>query len=170
MPICKKCNNQFPNRVTHQGKQYLLKNRSYCLDCSPIGEREGYNLRKQNTRLGHEHKHCPICNRQFKWTKNNVCSSCRTTYTRHKKRQNAIASLGGKCIICHVDDPDLLLFHHKDPSNKKFNLSTQWHSINQEQLYDEINKCELLCHNCHIKLHREEYKQTTQKIEQYYSH
>ncbi len=41
---CRKCNNQFPsNRNTHS--------RSYCLDCSPPGSGNGYDLRHEETEI-----------------------------------------------------------------------------------------------------------------------
>ena len=42
-------------------KYQSLTGRTYCLDCSPFGSRNGYKLRKENTRQGKDEKQCPIC-------------------------------------------------------------------------------------------------------------
>ena len=54
------------------------------------------------------------------------------------------------CKDCGEKDPVVLSLHHK--SNKKFNVADRVGG-NQQQLADEINKCEILCHNCHAKRH-----------------
>ena len=61
---------------------------------------------------------------------------------QHKKRWG--------CDDCGEKDPVVLSLHHK--SNKKFNVADRVGG-NQRQLTDEVNKCEILCHNCHAKRH-----------------
>jgi len=38
MPICAKCNIQFPNAIYVEGKRKTLHKRKYCLECSPAGD------------------------------------------------------------------------------------------------------------------------------------
>ena len=46
-----------------------------------------------------------------------------------------------------------LEFHHKDPNAKEFILSNvKSHKFN-ETIILELNKCMLLCANCHRELH-----------------
>lgn len=57
--------------------------------------------------------------------------------------------MGTECLFCGGDDD--LVWHHKNPLNKKFNVtSTQ----SYKQLYEELEKCWCLCNECHIKLHQ----------------
>jgi len=62
--------------------------------------------------------------------------------------------LGGKCTRCGNDDISVLEFHHKKDSNKKFDIggkiNKSWYIIKKE-----IDKCILLCANCHLKEHRQ---------------
>lgn len=55
------------------------------------------------------------------------------------------------CAECgYHDHPAALDFHHLDPSQKRFNigsLATGGHRI--ERLMAEIEKCSVLCANCH---------------------
>ena len=58
--------------------------------------------------------------------------------------------LGGKCKICGEKNPFVLSFHHiKD---KEFGIC-QKKTSNLESISKEIDKCELLCNNCHIEKH-----------------
>ena len=42
MKKCKKCGNEFKSYVYIDGKHCSLTGRSYCLDCSPFGKKNGY--------------------------------------------------------------------------------------------------------------------------------
>jgi hypothetical protein len=59
-----------------------------------------------------------------------------------------------KCMNCPENHPACLVFHHKDPSQKDGEIgmavSKGW---SMEKLLEEISKCEVLCANCHMKLH-----------------
>ncbi len=61
-----------------------------------------------------------------------------------------------KCEICGENHPATLDFHHKEPDQKEFIVSKticrwSWSSVKKE-----IDKCIVLCSNCHRKLHYEE--------------
>ena len=70
-----------------------------------------------------------------------------------RRKQDAITYKGGKCFICgYKNCPDVLEFHHLDPSCKdvdwkKLRLRS-WSSITSE-----LDKCILLCANCHREEH-----------------
>ena len=59
-----------------------------------------------------------------------------------------------KCILCNENHIATLHFHHLDPSTKEIDLSTAvrlgW---SKDKLEKEINKCVVLCANCHAKEH-----------------
>jgi len=50
-----------------------------------------------------------------------------------------------------------LQFHHRDPSQKEFNIcqkmTVKFTMDNRNAMFDEIAKCDVLCSNCHIELH-----------------
>lgn len=75
---------------------------------------------------------------------------------RKKIRLQAIAHTGGKCIICgYCKYPGVLEFHHRNPSQKDFNVSKKGHCRSWERVRKEIEKCDLLCANCHREIHVE---------------
>ena len=46
MKVCLKCNEQFPAYAMVDGKQKQLTSRTYCLKCSPFGNRNTKRLHK----------------------------------------------------------------------------------------------------------------------------
>lgn len=63
-----------------------------------------------------------------------------------------------KCSRCPENHPACLEFHHKDSTKKEIEVtkavfSNRW-SI--KRILEEIEKCEVLCCNCHRKLHYNE--------------
>jgi len=156
MNICRKCGSEFKNRVKIKGSIKVLNRRKYCLDCSPFGKRNTKRLhlpqRNKNSK-----KQCTQCGKEFKWNKNNVCWTCRSYNRRKQNRNKAITHLGAKCGDCGLEDKDVLTFHHISQDSKYDNLSSLWHR-KWSVIEKEINKCKILCANCHMKLHRKENK------------
>ena len=61
--------------------------------------------------------------------------------------------IGGKCSICGYNKYyGALEFHHLDP-NIKENGKQAITNIKKEFLYEELDKCVLLCSNCHREVH-----------------
>lgn len=58
------------------------------------------------------------------------------------------------CYKCGESDPVCLHFHHRNPDEKTKGISRMGQSITGwEKLKAEIAKCDVLCANCHLKLH-----------------
>lgn len=57
------------------------------------------------------------------------------------------------CSICGETHPATLDFHHRNPNEKEINISNAARSYGEERLKKEIDKCDVLCSNCHRKLH-----------------
>ena len=64
---------------------------------------------------------------------------------RECHRQWALKHLGGKCNLCGT--PEDLEFDHKDGS--KIDNVTRMLTYSMERLRKEVDKCQLLCHECH---------------------
>lgn len=70
------------------------------------------------------------------------------------------------CDICGYNESNKSLhFHHKNPNNKNFvvsqgYISKRLKSVNdiEKELIDELNKCDLICANCHFDLHFDKEK------------
>jgi hypothetical protein len=70
-------------------------------------------------------------------------------------RRKALDFLGGKCSVCgYYKCYSALDFHHKEPELKEFDWKhLQRHSW--KTIEEELNKCVLLCSNCHRELHND---------------
>lgn len=82
-----------------------------------------------------------------RWNRRNAA------YQRRKAlRERAIQHLGGSCRICGYNKcASAFDFHHVDPMGKDFTISaalTSW-----ERILPELEKCVLLCSNCHREVH-----------------
>lgn len=76
------------------------------------------------------------------------------TKRRKKLRLMAREYKGGKCMICNYDRClEALDFHHLDPSKKGFGLSEKGITRSWEKIRVEIDKCILICANCHREIH-----------------
>lgn len=72
---------------------------------------------------------------------------------RNRQKQKAVTYLGGKCNRCGYNKSLAALdFHHKDP-NKKDWMPSRLMSYKWDIIKDELDKCELVCANCHRELH-----------------
>ena len=62
-----------------------------------------------------------------------------------------------KCEKCgwnkHIE---ILQFHHINPKNKSFALNRNNLNRSIKSINNEMNKCELLCPNCHLWLHNKQ--------------
>lgn len=64
-----------------------------------------------------------------------------------------------KCMRCSESDPACLDFHHIDPKTKEYMISGMV-CASKKRILEEIAKCEVLCANCHRKLHHGAEKST----------
>jgi len=65
------------------------------------------------------------------------------------------------CIECGESHPACLQFHHRNREEKNFTISNVAgrQDVSLKRLMQEIEKCEVLCVNCHAKRHwREKYE------------
>lgn len=68
-----------------------------------------------------------------------------------KAKQTLVDLLGGECRCCgYKKSLRALEFHHIDPTKKEIRISStgKW-----EKLIKEIEKCVLVCSNCHKEIH-----------------
>lgn len=97
----------------------------------------------------HRHKHeCRARNKltlQYRMDKN--------TESRRLKKQQAAQYLGGKCEVCGYNKCiSALEFHHKNGDEKDVSISALTNRT-WNKLQKELDKCQLLCANCHRELH-----------------
>jgi hypothetical protein len=60
------------------------------------------------------------------------------------------------CSQCGIKDASCLDFHHIDPKAKNFNIGNKASVISLAKLQKEVAKCDVICRNCHSRLHAAE--------------
>lgn len=114
-------------------------------------------------------KECLICGKEFETLprggNRKYCFECSPsstgraaaiTFIRHSIKRELVRYKGDKCEICGYNNCiGALQFHHLDSSQKDFELSVKYNNGNfdMKSLYKEVDKCQLLCANCHAEKH-----------------
>ena len=76
------------------------------------------------------------------------------TYQRKlQRKKDLVAYKGGVCMRCGFNKfVEALCFHHRNPSLKKFTINQNYNRA-WIKLLEEVDKCDLLCLNCHAEIH-----------------
>ncbi len=61
-----------------------------------------------------------------------------------------------RCESCGESRYWVLDFHHKNPKEKDIEVSLVVRQCNKQKLLDEIEKCMVVCSNCHRDIHYQE--------------
>lgn len=81
------------------------------------------------------------------------CAASRTTNAQQSLKQRMVDYAGGCCTICGYNGYiGALEFHHIKPSTKSFEINSRTKKT-WEAILAEIEKCILLCSNCHKEVH-----------------
>lgn len=129
MKVCSRCKEnkteaEFKkNRTKPDGLQII------CSDCSKELNKIWYNKNKKNRLL----KINQYRNKTINWLK-----EYKSTLT---------------CSKCPENHPSCLEFHHIDPNSKLGNISEEVRNWSIDRLKTELQKCIVLCANCHRKEH-----------------
>lgn len=109
-------------------------------------------------------KDCPRCNTyklidEFyvrsdrKGVTHSYCKGCVNIQTKERQRNlkiQAVSYKGGCCSDCGGVFPMACYdFHHEDPNEKDFAISKVKSPKWSEVIVNELDKCTLLCANCH---------------------
>jgi len=71
---------------------------------------------------------------------------------RKRTKQKLVEYKGGECEICGYSKCiEALHFHHKNENEKDFSIAGK--SLSFERLKEEVDKCVLVCSNCHSEIH-----------------
>lgn len=82
------------------------------------------------------------------------CDSKRNGKKQRTFKQRCVDEVGGKCSVCGYDAyVGALEFHHIDPRQKLFGINSRTVNKKWDAVLAEIDKCILLCSNCHKEVH-----------------
>ena len=176
-----RCDSQAPSK---SGKTYW---NCSCIKCGMTKVIQGSHLTSGATKTCgcecqldgittmNQKKICEICGKEFTiinhgWVRkfcyecspkidDNCTNAQQITIKRRALKEMLIQYKGGKCERCGYNKCNRALeFHHLDPTKKDFGVS-QNINRNINDLKAEVDKCILLCSNCHAEVHQELYEQ-----------
>lgn len=106
---------------------------------------------------------CECCNKQLPNGRRKKCGTCNTAIRRLRLKSKCVNYKGGECVHCKLRSENLSVydFHHLDPNEKDFDLTiTIIGTMSWDAIKVELDKCILLCSNCHRIEHSkfEKYK------------
>ena len=82
------------------------------------------------------------------------CQSEAVKRRRNKLKEMAVEYKGSCCNKCGYNKSITALeFHHLDPSEKDFGISNKGETRSWERIKKELDKCVILCANCHREEH-----------------
>lgn len=170
MKKCLKCQKSFGNRAVINGAVKNLQNRKYCLECSSWGNHNTKKIHLHQYSSCLENFFCPRCNqvlsnKDFYYSKGGkrqgYCKACihKKTLERQKIfKKKCIEYKGGSCALCGYNRCiNALEFHHRDASQKEFSISNVNNRAFSDKIKKELDKCDMLCSNCHREVHSMEH-------------
>ena len=96
--------------------------------------------------------YCKVCQKKY-YFNNRKNIRLQQREQRKQMKAKAIEYLGGQCQCCGFKKAlSVLQFHHRDPTEKE----AMWNTIKnwpEEKRKKELDKCDLLCANCHNAFH-----------------
>jgi hypothetical protein len=126
--ICCDCKKELPFTSFNINKEKKDGLQYSCRECRKIYNKIHYKQNKEKYK-----------NQVIQYRKNNK--------ERYQKYKSTL-----KCNQCNEKHPSCLQFHHKD-NNKEYTIASIARCCSVEKLQIEIDKCIVLCANCHAKLH-----------------
>lgn len=171
--VCSGCDQEKPHYWIIDKRRKITKGyvSSHCRECKAVRERR--RRKHKAIRKPPERFQCRLCNyialhdwiADIRNTEGGYyrahCQECQRTKTADAWWQikcAAVEYLGGKCVDCGLKDSCMGVydFHHRNPSQKSYSIGDLFKGKSARQLDDikpELDKCDLLCANCHRRRH-----------------
>lgn len=148
--ICNVCKE---NKIIAEYSFLKIKNKydKICKKCKSKYTLKWFNKNKDKAHLRNKEYH--------KLNKDKIKQ--RHTIRIEKNKLDFINYKGGKCKICGYNKCVASLeFHHINPDDKDNKLMKQISTRSLEIAKVELDKCDLLCSNCHREIHYLMHKRT----------
>lgn len=150
------CIHELTHLPTHARGPIMSKR---CAHCGKLKPESAFNWR--NRSKGWKWGTCKTCQsaQRKQWYENNkerhkhnVKQNRRETV--RQTRQFVLDYLQSHpCELCGESDPAVLEFHHRDPADKRTRVSAMINTgYSVDKVREEIEKCQVLCANCHRKV------------------
>lgn len=130
-----------------------------CCKCHIVQTFDKFARQKNNKDRTGYNSYCKECYKLLrrKYYLNNREAALNRATNQQKRKRYELQLLKSKleCKICGQSDPRILDFHHIDPKDKSNSVRHFWYLHGKVAAAKEMEKCEMLCANCHRKHHLE---------------
>lgn len=133
MITCTKCKCWLENEQFHWRNKRLGKRKSICKSCRKNSDKRYYKIHNTKRKLQVQQR------------------------IRRLRQWFALLKTDKVCGLCKENHIACLDFHHKDKTKKIMDLSDVVNAgWGEKKILLEIDKCDIICANCHRKLHWKE--------------
>lgn len=138
-----------------------------CVECKTSKPFEEYIWK--NAKQGKRHSRCKACMKEYrkKYYENGENLKQRQRVKNRKKSLNAAYKKWKSkqsCRVCKEDSVECLDLHHLDPSKKEYLVSSVINTASKKKIQKELDKCIVLCSNCHRKVHSGRIQLTEEQL------
>jgi hypothetical protein len=130
--------------------QHVTEPGKMCSKCRTLKSTDEFNFRHRET--GVRHSYCRDCGKQltqkhYRSQKQQYLDRNSQAYT--ERRQMVVDAKSYPCADCGIQYPYYVMdFDHRDGSLKRFALNSV-HRRTKQAILSEIEKCDIVCSNCH---------------------
>jgi len=150
------CNKNGKGTDKKLSDELILKIKDYYLTHTLIETSEVFDVSIASVKKYCDNKRIILTTNERK--KNRVNS---VTKRRRNLKIIAVKYKGGCCKKCGYDKCiGALEFHHLDPTQKDFGISQKGTTRSWEKIKIELDKCIMVCSNCHREIHEDLNKNT----------
>lgn len=127
------------------------KNSKKCPNCKKVKQLSEFNKNGK-----YSSSYCRVCTKKKarRYYEDNPKYYAEKRDKLKNKRRKFVSDIKSKsgCVICKENDPVCLDFHHL--RDKEHTIAQMIGDLkNEKQIQKEIDKCVVLCSNCHRKIH-----------------
>ncbi len=166
---CLECGKRIPWTIEIDGKKRNLENRTKCLECMP------FKFKKPPKSLEEIRKKAREKSKRNYNKQRTMGLDPRVIRVGKERKIMAINAMGGSCCLCGYNKCNYnIIFHHI--KNKSFGLSINNLHYSWQNIFNEMKKCIMLCHNCHGEIHKgmvdkelivKKYEETTERLKNF---
>jgi len=143
------CGNRIPRSIVIDCVRRNLKNRTRCLTCVPFKTSVYRGKSKDEARSKNA-----IKARQYYHRKKQELGIDPISLLRNCRREFILSLVNSKCQFCGCCRlTKNLAFHHLN--HKEVSLSAREFQKNFNDIFQELLKCVVCCHNCHGEIHHD---------------
>lgn len=156
LKTCTKCGKTLPLDKFYKLKSSKDGLRSWCKECSKAANKTYYTSHREDI-LAYQKDYAAnnpvkVSDYQKEYYATNKRSILDYNKGYREQKRQLVDSLKTDCVKCGETRKYIIDFHHKNPSEKSFEISDIF-KRSENEVRDEIKKCVCLCRNCHGEFH-----------------